>query len=485
MNLRILVVDDEKVNRTILAQRLNAAGHLAEAHDSARSALQAIDNGTWDVVLTDLCMPETDGMEFMKEIKARSPETSVIIMTAFGNVKSAVDAMQGGAADYLTKPFSFDELKVRLENLAANRAMRQEVVVLRKSVGPQLEYCGMVGASPQMRRIFELVERFADNPSNILIEGETGTGKEQVARALHARSSNAKGPFVALGCANVPRELVESELFGHEAGAFTGATRRRKGRVEMAHGGTLFLDDVDDMPIEMQGKVLRVIQEHQFERVGGEQTLSSECRIIAASKTSLQGLVQQGKFRDDLMYRLRVLVLPIAALRERREDILLLAKHFLNALATQRNTTPKTLSSGCCETLLAHSWPGNVRELQHAMEFAVAMSTGNEIQPADLPPNLHPVGNSGAVANLNHLNLDVADRIDMREQMDKFEQGLLQWALKKANGHQGKAAELLGIPRTTLQSKLKTVDRTAEKPAHEAENAGSFAETPALVGAEI
>ena len=335
----------------------------------------------------------------------------------------------------------------------------------------------MVGASAQMRRVFELIERFADNPSNILIEGETGTGKEQVARALHTRSSNAKGPFVALGCANVPRELAESELFGHEAGAFTGATRRRKGRVEMAQGGTLFLDDVDDMPMELQGKLLRVIQEHQFERVGGEQTLNADVRIISASKINLQSLVSQGKFRDDLMYRLRVLVLPIAPLRDRREDILLLAKHFLHALATQRNSKPASISTACGDALLAHSWPGNVRELRHAMEFALAMANDSEIQPGDLPPNLNSGVRAEMPSGFNPINLESLDRVDLREQVDRFEQGLLQWALKKANGHQGKAAELLGIPRTTLQSKLKTAEKVADKPAIDTDNQHIFADS--------
>ncbi len=460
MSLRILVVDDEKVNRTILAQRLNTEGYTAEAHESPFSALTALENGLWDVVLTDLCMPSMDGMQFLKEIKVRSPETSVILMTAFGNVKSAVDAMRNGAVDYMAKPFSFDELTIRLENLRSQRSIRQEVAMLRKSVGGQLEFCGMVGASPQMRRVFELVERFADNPSNILIEGETGTGKEQVARSLHAMSSNSKGPFVALGCSNVPRELAESELFGHEMGAFTGATRRRKGRIEMAQGGTLFLDDIDDMPMELQGKLLRVIQERQYERVGGEQTLTADVRIISASKLDLSGQVAQQKFRDDLMYRLRVLVIPLPALRERREDIPLLAKHFLQSLAVLRKADPKGISSDAMAILLNHKWPGNVRELRHAMEYAMAMANGPEISAADLPASLSTtkaVGNS-----LFSLFLEDASRVDMRELIDKFEQELMLWALTKANGNQGKAAEFLSIPRTTLQSKLKTTPKPVE-----------------------
>jgi DNA-binding NtrC family response regulator len=452
MSTRILVVDDEKVNRSILAQRLNSEGFEAEPHESAFSALTALENGNWDVVLTDLCMPSMDGMQFLGEIKTRSPETSVIIMTAYGNVKSAVDAMRNGAADYLAKPFGFDELKIRLENLTAQRSIRQEIATLRKSVGPELNFNGMVGVSQQMRRVFDLIERFADNPSNILIEGETGTGKEQVARALHMLSANSKGPFVALGCANVPRELAESELFGHEPGAFTGAIKRRKGRIELAQGGTLFLDDVDDMPMEMQGKLLRVIQERQYERVGGEQTLTADCRIISASKIDLAQHVANGTFRDDLMYRLRVLTIPLPPLRERREDIPLLARHFLTALTRQRNQEAKTLSIEATARMLEHKWPGNVRELRHAMEFALAMCNSSEIQAQDLPSTMAPAKASQAQYTIF---LDEADKIDMRDIVEKFEQDLMHWALRRTNGNQGKAAELLTIPRTTLQSKLK------------------------------
>lgn len=479
MALRILVVDDEKANRSILAQRLNAAGYLAEPHDGPVSALEALNSGNWDVVLTDLCMPNMDGMAFMREVKIRCPETSVILMTAFGNVQSAVDAMRNGASDYLTKPFSFDELTIRLDNLAEVRAMTTEVAVLRKTVGSSLLFCGMVGNSAAMRRIFELINRFADNPSNILIEGETGTGKEQVAHALHMRSANAKGPFVAVGCANVPRELAESELFGHEIGAFTGATRRRKGRIEMAQGGTLFLDDVDDLPMELQGKLLRVIQERKFERVGGEQTLTADVRFISASKTNLEGLVAQGKFRDDLMYRLRVLVLQLPPLRERKEDIPLLTTHFLGALAIQRDVSAKTLSPAAQESLLNHSWPGNVRELRHAMEYGVAMAMGPEILPSDLPPNLKSSAPSTPQTPFA-LPLESISKIDMRDCVEKFEQALMQWALKKANGHQGNAAELLSIPRTTLQSKLRMLTgKPADNTAHSASVLDNVAEMSA------
>lgn len=487
MNLKILVVDDDKVNRTILTQRLNSEGCKAEAHESAFSALKALDESNWDVVLTDLCMPSMDGLQFLKEVKAHSPETQVILMTAFGDVTTAVEAMRNGAVDYLNKPFNFDELKIRLEHLAEHSSIRKEISVLRKAVGPQLNYCGMVGSSPEMRRVFELIERFADNPTNILIEGETGTGKEQVARALHQKSGNNNGPFVALSCANIPRELAESELFGHEAGSFTGAAKRRKGRIELAQGGTLFLDDVDDMPLELQGKLLRVIQERKFERVGGEQTLTADVRIISASKVDLSQQVKDGKFRDDLMYRLRVLVIPIPALRDRREDIVLLAKYFLSSLAQQRNVEPKSLSVDAIAQLMSYKWPGNVRELQHAMEYSLAMATGSEIRASDLPVHINvPVSVQAPFA----LFVEGLDHVDLRDLVNSFEQEIIKWALIRSNGNQGKAAKILGVPRTTLQSKLRSTsgraaDSSAEREAIEADHADYSAENAAIAAMSI
>lgn len=372
---------------------------------------------------------------------------------AFGEGPCGNVSVIDGVDESFAKSPQFDELETRLKKLAAARSKREETTLICKNGVSQRSYCGMLGASPKMRRIFELIERFANNPSNILIEGETGTGKEQVARALHLRSLKAKCPFVTVDCANVPRELAESELFGHEVGAFTGATRRRKGRIEMAQGGTLFLDDVDDLPLELQGKLLRVIQERQYERVGGEQTLTADLRIISASKSNLQSLVSQGKFRDDLMYRLRVLDLPLAPLRERMEDVPMLAKYFLDTLTIQRGISQKTLSFETLGRLMAHDWPGNVRELRHAMEYALAMGIGGEISSSDLPSNLGP---APKLQPPFKAVLDGFDKVDLRIMTEEFENNIIQWALKKNQGNQGKAADCLGIPRTTLQSKLRS-----------------------------
>jgi DNA-binding NtrC family response regulator len=456
MKLRILVVDDEKLSRVTTTRQLVDAGYVAEGHETPFKALDALKSGVWDVVLTDLRMPSMDGIVFLKEIRKVSTGTSVILMTAYGTVKTAVEAMRSGAVDYLTKPFVFDELRFRLERLAEERLMRQEVEALRRVLGPSVAYGGLVGHSAGMRNVFEQIEQFAENPSNVLIVGETGTGKELVARALHSLSSRATEPFVPVACAAIPRELAESELFGHEAGAFTGAVRMHRGRVELAREGVLFLDDVDDFPLELQPKLLRVIQEKEFERVGGEKTLRAHMRIISATKSDLSDLIKQGKFREDLYYRLAVLVVSLPPLRQRREDIPLLAQHFLATLARERQVEAKTLPDETLARLLNYAWPGNVRELKHALERAMAVCRG----PVILPEHLSATIQQARTTEPYELNLEVLDKVSFRELSERFERDLIQWALQRAGGNQGKAAELLGIPRTTLQSKLGITRRS-------------------------
>jgi len=450
MNLRVLVVDDhEDIRETIVAE-LKGAGYEAEARETPFAALTALENNCWDVVLTDLRMPSMNGMQLLREVRERSPETAVIFMTAYGTVKTAVDAMREGATDFLLKPFAFEQLRVRLERLQEGRELLREVAVLRKALGSSIAYCGLVGTSSQMRRVFELIEQFADNPANVLIVGETGTGKELVARALHERGSRSSGPFVAVGCTAVPRDLAESELFGHEAGAFTGAVKLHRGRIEQARRGSLFLDDVDDLPVETQSKLLRVLEERTFQRVGGEELQRADIRLISATKYDLESLTRQNKFRLDLMYRLKVLVIELAPLRERRDDILPLVRHFLEATARERGTEPKAISTSAAERLISHSWPGNVRELRHAVEFAMAVSRGAAIEAQDLPVELNGQQKSAPYV----LNLGTQETVDLRVLTEEFERDLITWALRKAHGNQLKAAAILGIPRTTLQSKL-------------------------------
>ncbi len=461
MSLRILVVDDDKISRVTTAKQLSAAGYEAAAHESPCTALEALESEMWEMVLTDLRMPGMNGMQFLEKIKEASPETSVIMMTAYGTVATAAEAMTAGVADYLTKPFDFRELLVRIERMAEQIKNRRMLKTLECALGSSMSYAhgGLVGGSEAMRDVFERMERFADNLDNLLITGETGTGKELVARAIHAKSSRGRHDFVSASCAAVPSEVVERELFGHEAGAFTGATGRGRGQFERARGGTLFLDDVDDLPPELQDKLLRTLQDRKFERVGGEKTLKADVRIIAATKFNLKKAVEKKRFRADLLARLNALEINLPALRERREDILLLTQYFLERFARERDTPVKAFSAEASERLLVYDWPGNIRELQHAIEYALAISHGPTINVSDLPVALKPVESDAPFS----LNLEHMDRLDFRSFMAEVETEVFHWALKKTGGHQGKAADLLGIPRTTLQSRMNCKGLTHHK----------------------
>lgn len=450
MSLRIIVVDDEMVSRVTRTRQIAESGNTVVSFEDPYGALEAIEQSPWDVVLTDLRMPGMNGIQFLQEIKRRDPKTSVIVMTAYGSVDTAVDAMKLGAEDFLTKPFTFDELKVRLDKIREVKRIQRENEDLRRTAGAASMFGEMVGQSLSMRRVFDFVDKFAPQSGNVLITGETGTGKELVARALHAKSSVAAGPFVAVACGAVPKDLAESELFGHESGAFTNANRLRRGRIELATGGTLFLDDIDDLANELQPKLLRVIQERKYERVGGERTLNANLRIIAATKADLRSHASKGLFREDLFYRLKVLEVQIPPLRQRMEDIPALVDHFLTAVSKDRCEQVRTLSGDAMKRLCEHDWPGNVRELRHAIEYACAVAKSNVIGIEDLPANFSGVREERIVI----FSLNGCSQIDFRAAVSQVENELIQWALKKARGSQVKAAELLGLPRTTLLNKM-------------------------------
>lgn len=451
MKTRILVVDDEKLKRLTLRTQLEDDGYEVEIGENAMVGLDHLKSNTFDVVITDLRMPSMDGLTFLQEVKKLSPETEVILMTAYGTIENAVEAMKQGAYDYITKPFPYDELAIKLQRLLEHARGKAQIENLQKKIQSQYRYQNLIGRSKVMQTVFERADVVADSDTTILIEGETGTGKELLANAMHYNSHRKNRPFVKLSCAILNREILESELFGHEKGAFTGALRRKRGRFELADTGSIFLDDIDDIPVELQVKLLRVIQEKSFERVGGEHPLKVDVRIICATKKDLKQMVTDGQFREDLYYRLNVVKIKLPPLRDRGEDIILLALHFLQKFAEQKNKTITKMSPETHKTFLMHNWPGNVRELENVIEHAVTLCKSTIINLVDLPEYLKEYSEfeklfSHTDRGQKHINFSKA--------LSELETKLLLWALNEADGNQARAAELLDLPRTTLRDKL-------------------------------
>jgi len=446
----ILIVDDEAIKRAILEDELSAAGYSVVTAGSPLEAEPALEKTFFDVILTDLRMPGEDGLTFLRELKHKNPAQSVILMTAYGTVETAVDAMKLGAFDYIQKPFCTEELLLKLDRLLKYEQLADENEALRDQLTrPRIE-SRIIGQSKPMREVMGRIHAVAGIDTTVLIEGESGTGKELVARMIHETSHRASGLFVAVSCAALPRDLMETELFGHEAGAFTGAAKRRLGRFEIAHGGTLFLDDVDDIPLGLQVKLIRVLQERSFERVGGEQLIRTNVRLIAATKKPLAALVSTGAFREDLYYRLNVVPLHIPPLRERLEDIPLLTEYFLERLAIKTNRDHLSISPRALSKLQSYLWPGNVRELEHVLEGTVALSQEDTIDEVHLP-KLQATAGAGDIVSLT---LSGAKKIEMTSIITDVEKRLIGWALSRAKGNLAKAAEMLGIPRSTLQYRI-------------------------------
>ncbi len=448
MNGRILVVDDEEIERVSLQAQLISEGYEVDVCKDALCALQALErkDDQYDIVLSDIRMPQMDGLEFLKQVRSRYPAIIVILMTAYAKVDDAVKSMRQGAFDYITKPFPVEELSVKLEHALQYRNQSKENVMLKQALQTRYQFDNLVGKSAVMQGVFDKIQMVAPTNSTVLIQGETGTGKEMVASAIHYNSPRRDKPFIKVSCAALSKELLESELFGHEAGAFTGAIKMRKGRFELAHTGTLFLDEVDDIPYELQVKLLRAIEEKKFERVGGEKLIESDVRIIAASKYNLQELVNQKKVRPDLFYRLSVVTINLPPLRNRKDDIPLLVEHFLNKYAPDKITLWKDASSEVIKYLMDYNWPGNVRELQNVIEQMVLVNKGDKFGVEHLPENI-VISKIIALKEQGHLNLN--------QMLGKVERDVIDWALKKAAGNQTKAADILGIPRTTLREKIE------------------------------
>jgi DNA-binding NtrC family response regulator len=429
---RLLIVDDEDNIRLALREALSARHQVEEAADG-ESALVKLSTGAYDLVLTDLRMGVVDGLQVLAEAKRRQPACAVILLTAYGSIDNAVSAMKAGADEYLTKPFRLEEVEHRVAALLEKQALREERDLLRADAGT----AELVGDSAPFRELRRLISQAGPSEASVLVLGETGSGKEGVARALHAASPRAAGPFIAVNCAAFASGLIESELFGHEKGSFTGAAAQRKGRLEMADGGTLFLDEVGDLPADTQVKLLRAIEQRQFERVGGNATLKSDFRLVAATHRDLAALIKQGKFREDLYFRLAVFPLSLPPLRQRGDDVLLLARHFL----ARRGGKALQLGKAAAVQLKGYAWPGNVRELQNVIERAALLSDGGELDFSMLP------GAKAAPA--------AAAGTSLTDQMDEAEKRLVADALRQAEGNQSQAAKLLGLERTTLQYKIK------------------------------
>jgi DNA-binding NtrC family response regulator len=439
----ILVVDDEPNARTALAEILKGEGYAVETAGDGFKAIARMAEFAPDLVLTDLKMPGLDGVELMKKVKEQDPELPVVVMTAFGAVETAVSAMRAGAADYLQKPLNSDELLIVLERALERTKLRRETAELRSQLRERYSFENIVGSSPEMQQVFKSVAQVAPSRATVLISGDSGTGKELVAAAIHHRSPRAPGPFVRLHCAALAETLLESELFGHERGAFTGADRKREGRFEQANGGTLFLDEIGEISLATQVKLLRVLQEREFERVGGNQTIRVDVRVIAATNRDLKEMVAAGRFREDLYYRLNVINLTLPSLRQRASDIPALAIHFLKRYAEENGKNVSTISDAALALLANHSWPGNVRELENVIERAVVLAESDALEPQHLPPEFVAASRRGGAPQIPGAT------------MDEIERYAIMKTLESAGGSTGRAAETLGISVRKIQYKLQ------------------------------
>jgi DNA-binding NtrC family response regulator len=446
----LLFVDDEPALRSLMAERLSERGYEVAEAESGERAVELLDQFAFDVVITDLKLPGIDGTRLIELASERYPGIVTIVITGYGTTRDAVAAMKRGASDFISKPFQFDELVLVLEKALEHRRVASENAYLRSQLEERHQFGGIIGKSAPMKKLLHFLETVAPSNSTILVTGETGTGKEVVARAIHHNSPRRAHRFVALNCSAIPETLLEAELFGHVRGAFTGAVGARQGRFEQAHKGTLFLDEVGTMSTALQMKLLRALQEREFERVGDNQTIKVDVRVIAATNSDLAKMAREGSFREDLYYRLNVIPIQLPPLRDRREDIPVLARHFLDKFAPGM---PMQIAQGAMRVLMAYPWPGNVRQLENAIERAVTLSAGRkEIDVPDLPPEIQDAPQPGVAAPF----VEFPDEgLDLPAYLQSIERDLIQRSLQRTGGNRNKAAELLRIKRTTLVEKLK------------------------------
>jgi two-component system nitrogen regulation response regulator GlnG len=461
---QVWIVDDDSSIRWVLEKAFSSANISSASFESAKNLLIALDHDQPEVIISDIRMPDIDGMALLSSISKDYPNIPVIIMTAHSDLDSAVSAYQGGAFEYLPKPFDMDEA-VTLTKRALSHAREQNVKRQQKDNAPLA--AGLIGEAPAMQEVFRTIGRLSRSSISVLINGESGTGKELVAHALHSHSPRTEAPFIPLNMAAIPKDLIESELFGHEKGSFTGANAVRQGRFEQAHGGTLFLDEIGDMPLEIQTRLLRVLSDGQFYRVGGHSPVQVDVRIIAATHQNLEDRVNNGEFREDLFHRLNVIRIHLPSLRERKEDIAQLSQHFLKQAANELSVEPKTLSKKAAELMQSCQWPGNVRQLENICRFLTVMASGQEILLGDLPDELtqrtmhstpQPSSWQTALSDWMDQELSQGRSAILDTAQPEFEKIMLERALLFTQGHKQDAAKKLGWGRNTLTRKLKELD---------------------------
>ncbi len=454
---KILIVDDEPTARYGIRKALAKLDYELSEAGNGKEALESIKENLPDVVLSDIYMPEMDGLELLKTVQKLEFEEGkrplIIMLTAFGSEKLAVEAMKSGAYNYLSKPFNIDELRLTIEKALEKISLGRENVLLKRQLG-QHKKTAIVGQSPQISNIIKLVDKVAPTDVTVLLTGESGTGKELAAQTIHNTSLRHDGPFVTMNCAAIPKDLVESELFGHEKGAFTGASNQREGKFEIANNGTLFLDEVADMSLETQAKILRILEEKSFSRLGGKKIIHTDVRLISATNKDLQTEIAAGRFREDLFYRIKVVEIQLPPLIQRTGDIALLADHFVKLYAVKHTKDVSVIDTKTMQMLLKYNWPGNVRQLMHVIEQSVVLSEGKVLLPDVLPPELLADNTSGSLT----LTGDESFAEAKERFVQQFEKDIIQKALVKSNGNVSQAARELKMKRQFLQQKMKSLD---------------------------
>lgn len=443
----ILVIDDEAAQRDVLAGYLKKKGYKIFSASSGREGIEFVKNNPVDIILSDFKMPDLNGIEVLEEVKKLNPEISFVIVTAYGTVENAVKAMRLGAVDYISKPVDLDELDLMIERIVDLKNLKSENQLLKTQLQEKYKISSIITQSRKMEEVINVAARVADSKATVLITGENGTGKEVLAKAIHYMSSRKEKQFVAVNVPALTETLLESELFGHEKGAFTGADKMKKGRFEIADGGTLFLDEVGDIPQSIQVKLLRVLQEHQFERVGGTEKIEVDVRIIAATNKDLEQKIKDGTFREDLFYRLNVVSIIIPPLRERKEDILPMIESFLDKYCEENKKDKLEISKEAVDVLMKYNYPGNVRELENIIERAVVLSRGKVITMTDLPMNIKGFEEEKLLGNL--------DEGTLTDRVEALEKRLIYDALQQSGGNQTKAGKFLGLTERNLRYKLK------------------------------